>query len=120
MRKKSWKARIKNACIEAGTYRPFFDQVIDTLAGIMENRDKVQELYAKSGSNPVVRYTNKAGETNPVKNPMMVILADLNTQALSYWRDLGLTPAGLKKINDQELKKKQGGLEDALAGLLSS
>lgn len=117
MRKKSWKAKIKAACVEAGTYRPFFDQVIDTLAAIMENRDKVQDLYTKSGSNPVVAYTNKAGETNPVKNPMLVMLADLNTQALSYWRDLGLTPAGLKKINDEALKIKASGLGDLLKGM---
>jgi hypothetical protein len=41
---------------------------------------------------------------------------DLNTQALAYWRDLGLTPAGLKKLNEAALKPavKKTALEEAL------
>ena len=31
---------------------------------------------------------------------------DLNAQALAYWRDLGLTPAGLKKLNADALNAK--------------
>jgi hypothetical protein len=44
---------------------------------------------------------------------------DLNTQALAYWRDMGLTPAGLKKLNDAALKaaKKGTPLEEALKGI---
>lgn len=117
LKKKSWKSRIKKACEEAGTYRPFFDSAIDTLATIMENRDKAQEYYERSGSEPVVFYTNKANERNLVKNPILVMVSDLNTQALTYWRDLGLTPAGLKKINDEELKKKRSGMGELLKGL---
>jgi hypothetical protein len=40
---------------------------------------------------------------------------DLNAQALTYWRDLGLTPSGLKKLDDQALKaKKRSSLAEAL------
>lgn len=117
MKKKSWKSRIKSACMEAGTYRPYFDQAIDTLAGIMENRDKAQEYYERSGSEPVVMYTNKANEKNLVKNPILVMVSDLNAQALTYWRDLGLTPAGLKKINEDAMKKQRTGMGDLLKDL---
>ena len=41
---------------------------------------------------------------------------DLDTQALAYWRDLGLTPAGLKKINEAAMKeKKRSALVEALS-----
>jgi hypothetical protein len=44
---------------------------------------------------------------------------DLNTQALAYWKELGLTPAGLKKIKDMVATSKTevSGLEKALSGL---
>lgn len=117
MRKRSWKAKIRTACKDAGTYRPYFESVIDTLAGIMEQRDKAEEYYQASGAEPVVMQTNKAGAKNLVKNPILVMVTDFNTQALSYWRDLGLTPAGLKKINDESMKKKAASLGDFLDGL---
>lgn len=37
---------------------------------------------------------------------------DLNRDALTYWRELGLTPKGLRAINDAALKE---GKEDPLA-----
>ena len=54
-----------------------------------------------------------------MKNPMLVLELDLNAQALAYWRDLGLTPAGLKKLNADVVKDKttSDGLEKLLAGL---
>ena len=43
---------------------------------------------------------------------------DLNSQALTYWRDLGLTPAGLKKITDENMKEQKGNtLESILSKL---
>lgn len=118
MRKSTWKARIRKACEEAGTYQPYFDHVIDTLAGILENRDKAQKQYEKLGSQPVVTHTNKAGAKNAVKNPALVMVMDCNAAALAYWRDLGLTPKGLKALDDKALQNgKQSTLEDALANL---
>ena len=38
--------------------------------------------------------------TNTVKNPKLVIWMDLNTQALAYWKELGLTPSGLKRLKE--------------------
>ena len=49
------------------------------------------------------------------KNPLLVSWGDMNTSALSYWRDLGLTPAGLKKIDESAIKgKKMSALGDIL------
>lgn len=112
MKRKAWKAKIKTACIEAGTYKPIFDSIIDTLAGVLEKRDEAEEMYDDDEeARIVITMTNKSGFTNTVKNPLIVLWDDLNKSALSYWRELGLTPAGLKKLNEETFtaeKKEKG------------
>lgn len=116
MKKNSWKTKIKKASEAAGTYQPFFDSVIDTLAGILEMRDNAEEKFEASGGNTIVAHTNKGGSTNLVKNPALVVVMDCNAQALAYWRELGLTPAGLKRINEAAMKeKKRSALVEALS-----
>lgn len=116
MKKAEWVEKIRKCCDDAGTYRIFFDPVIDTLAGILEARDRAQEQFDQSKGNPVISYTNKGGATNLVKNPALVALMDLNAQALAYWRDLGLTPAGYKKLNADVVEKNTGGGLEKLLG----
>lgn len=115
MDRNEWKNRIEAACKDAGTYRPFFDSVIDTLSAIMETRDRAQIAFDVSGGVTTVEHTNKGGATNIVKNPALVVLMDCNAQALSYWRDLGLTPAGYKRLNADVVKLESSG---SLEGLL--
>lgn len=119
MDQKQWKSKIKSAAKKAGTYQPFFDAVIDTLAGILEKRDTAQELFDRSGGNVIVKHTNKGGATNLELNPALRLINDLNRDALAYWRDLGLTPAGLKRINEAAMQKKEKGsaLEEALKSI---
>lgn len=116
MDQKRWKSKIKRACKDAGTYKPCFDAVIDTLAGILERRDQALADY---DGNLTVEHTNKSGATNIEQNPVIRLINDYNRDALAYWRDLGLTPAGLKRINESSLKaeNKQTPLEKALATL---
>lgn len=119
MKKATWKNRITEACRAAGTYRDFFLPVIDTLAGILEKRDEAQNMFTKSGGNILVKHTNKGGATNIEQNPALRLINDLNRDALAYWRDLGLTPAGLKKIDEEAMKpKKQNSLEKVLMDLV--
>ena len=46
-----------------------------------------------------------------------MIIDDLNRTALTYWRDLGLTPKGLKAIDEKAMKPQK---KDALAEVLKS
>lgn len=118
MKKSDWKRKIKKACQDAGTYEPFFNIAIDQLAGIMETRDEAARQYKASGGKPVVAYTNKGGNTNLVENPALSVIYKCNQQALAYWRDLGLTPAGFRKINGEPGPKKSGGgFEELLSGI---
>lgn len=111
----TYKEKIREACNQAGTYKACFEEVINTLADILEQKDTTFDKFIKSGGNPIVQHTNKGGATNLVKNPYLVLWNDFNASALQYWRDLGLTPAGLKKINDELVKPtKRNKLAEAL------
>ncbi len=112
---KDWKRKIKAACKDAGTYAEHFDSAIETLADILEKRDLALETFEALGGEPIVEHTNTHGSTNLSKHPALALWDDLNKTALTYWRELGLTPAGLKKINDAALKpKKKSSLAEAL------
>lgn len=118
MNKEEWINQITEASEQAGTYKECFDEVIKTLASILEKRDKAEETFQATGGNILVKHTNKSGATNIEQNPVIRLINDLNRDALAYWRDLGLTPSGLKKLDDTALKKKKvDALAEALKGL---
>lgn len=121
MTKKRWKQRITDCCEAAGTYKPYFDDVIDNLAEILHRRDEAAQVFKKMGGDVLVYHTNQAGKQNLELHPALKAVNDLNRDALQYWRELGLTPASLRKLNDAALKpdKKSGfslALVEALTG----
>jgi hypothetical protein len=109
MKKNYWKKKITEACISAGVYKGFYDNVIMELAQIMEIRDEAMKQYKASGNSPVIKYTNKGGYTNLKKNPALVVVNEQTAQALAYWRDLGLTPKGYKILTGEGIEEKKGG-----------
>lgn len=114
MEKKKWKTKIIKACQDAKTYKDFFDGAIDTLAQILETRDQVHQQYVDNGSNPtIIVTTDRSGKENIHKNPLVAMETELNAQALKYWNELGLTAAGLKKLN--VAVEDEGGLEELLS-----
>ena len=118
MQKDEWIRNIKSNCQAAGTYRPYFDTVIETLAGILERRDEALRQFEVSGGHVIVAHTNKGGATNLEQNPALRAINDMNRDALAYWRDLGLTPAGLKKIDEKALKsQKKASMADLLKAM---
>lgn len=118
MTKASWKKRIKNDCIKAGTYAEWCESIIDTLAAILEKRDAVEEQFKQMKSLAIIIHTNKGGSPNPTKNPALVMWNDLNTSALAYWRDLGLTPSAFRKMTGEGPKKERvSSIESALKSI---
>lgn len=101
--KAKWKNRIVKAMQGVGTYQPSFDDTIETLAGLLERRDALENQFYASKEPMIVERTNARGHTNAEQNPMIRLLNDMNRDALTYWRDLGLTPKGLKAITDSNL-----------------
>lgn len=118
MTKETWHKKIEKSCREAGTYEPWYDHVIDTLAGILENRDRAQKQFEAMKCQPIVQHTNKGGATNLVKNPALVIIMDMNTQALAYWRELGLTAKAFQAMQKSGgVKKHEASFEEILSGI---
>lgn len=106
MKKEEWRTKIIEATKEVGTYKPSFEMVITTLAEIMERRDDaIEKFYASGGETVVVHINTRGGGENMVKNPALAVVDDMDKTALAYWRDLGLTPAGLKRINEATMKQ---------------
>ena len=95
----------------AGTYREEFEDAITTLAKMMDDCAKAERAFKKSGGEFVTIYTNKSGAENLVKNPHYTLIESLRKDILAYYTHLGLTPAGLKRINTKlKLNTKKGGL----------
>ena len=117
MTKKDWSEKIRQACKDAGTYQPFFELVIEQLASIMETKDTAEEAYKTTNNQPVLAYTNKGGHTNLRKNPALAVIQECNQQALAYWRDLGLTPSGFKKLDGTVVKIERDSFSELLADI---
>ena len=117
MKKRAWKTRLKNACEQVGTYKPEFDITISLAASYAEQIDALEPEIAEEG--PVIEQTNKSGFTNIIKNPKVTVYDDLRKSFIACLRELGLTPAGLKKINEEVFMKiKDEKNENNLIGLL--
>lgn len=103
---KQWQNIIIDCMKKSGTFRDYCGIAIDTLSQILERRDKLEVEFAESGQGMLVEHTNKAGSTNLEQNPMIRMINDLNRDALTYMRELGITPKGLKMIDAQATKAK--------------
>ena len=57
--------------------------------------------FTASGGHIIIKHTNKNGSTNIVKNPLYLALEKLRDDVVAYSKELGLTPAGLKRLNDE-------------------
>lgn len=119
MTRDEWYKSIRLMSEGVGTYRKEFESVMWTLADILEQRDRAYQDFIDAGAEVVITKISDRGAENIGKNPRLQTWSDLNTQALSFWRDLGLTPAGLKKLNEAAMKteQKESALEKALKSL---
>ena len=115
MKASAWKHKIIAQCEAVGTYKDAFLPAIDALSRLLENRDKVYAEFLDSGAESIIEKVSDRGAVNTAINPQLRLWQELNRDALAYWRDLGLTPAGLKRIDDAAVKKpKVSALAEAL------
>ena len=99
-----WKKIINQQLTALGLHEAY-NSTIESLAAILEQRDKTYLEFQESGGKSVIEYTNKGGSTNMTKNPLLVMWDELNKTALAYWREMGLTPAAYKKLTGEERRK---------------
>ena len=119
--KTKWKNLIKKQLTALGLQNDAYESTVESLAAILEQRDKTFEEFHQNGGKSVIEYTNKGGSTNMTKNPLLVLWDDLNKTALAYWRELGLTPSSYKKLTGTGAKQEESkkGLAAALASIES-
>lgn len=114
--RKIFKKTINNMT-EIGTYRPQFDSNIKTYSEMKYELEILTEEFYKNGCKRTEKYTNKAGATNIRKTAEYLALEKLRDDINKRENELGLTPSGLKKINDEMKKndKKKSKLTEALS-----
>jgi hypothetical protein len=115
---RNYKAELKKQMKAVGTYKDEFEIIIDATAKLLADYDDAVDKFKKSGSNIIIKHTNKAKETNTVKNPFYLVIEGMRAQILKHLNELGLTPAGLKKINENGMgNKKESTIAKALMAL---
>lgn len=97
------------------TYNKAFEITINTMAKMLYDYNTSIDKFEKSGGNILIKHTNKNGSTNIVKNPLYQSIEKLRTDLILYARELGLTPAGLKKLNQKIEEKPKSALDDLLS-----
>lgn len=117
----TYKNSIVKRMKAVGTFREEFLPTVERLAKLYQQRELLESQYEESGGNPVIMHTNKAGASNPTKNPFLTARDEVYTQLLAHERELGLTPSSLKKMNEQALRtgNTQSGFAAALSEALN-
>ena len=104
---KQWENTIKKAIKKEGHYKPIFDRSIVILSEILFERDRIYTQFIDEGAQVLIDYESDRGSQNRRPNPLLKQWQELNNTALSYMKELGLTPGGLKKIKcDMELQSQ--------------
>lgn len=95
------KETIKKRTIEAMTnlnvYKAEYDAVIDIYSELREQ----YERYTKELESQGYKYSEFTAQGGEKKSPLIAVLETLRKDILQYSVQLGLTPAGLKKMNEK-------------------
>lgn len=110
--------RIRKSCETLGTYKPEFDPVITRLAEFILRKADAETLFRKSGGHIIIEQTNKSGAKYLTRNPFLSEIDAVNKSILDLEKELGLTPAALKKIHDEQLAKSDA--DDPLAAAIGN
>lgn len=111
MTAKQWKKTIEEQIKFDSGYIPAFNTTIQILSEMLEERDRIYKAYIDAGAQPVIEFTSDRGAVNLKPNPLLKQWQEINASALLYLRDLGLTAAGLRKLQGQ-LPEKPGKTEE--------
>ena len=118
MKKGAWKKKTIEQMKGVGTYREEFLPTVEDLAEVLEYRDDLLSQYKKEGRQKYVEKVKTGGIKDIVLNPLLTEWKDADRRILEYRRGLGLTAAGLKKINEKAMKPaKRSSLAEAMNGI---
>lgn len=105
-----YEAKARKSMKTLGTYKPEFEKIIEVYAQLLEEYDDLTRKYKESG----YEYAEQT-QSGSKKAPIVTTLEALRKDILSYASQLGLTPQGLLKADDQAFaKKKASAIAEAL------
>ena len=119
MTERRYLTDIKRKCSALGVWRDEFERTQKRLAKIYVRIDEVERQFEESGGAAVVLYANNKGKENERRNPYLAELDILYDQALTYEKELGLTAAALRRLNEEALRPKKRSALDELGKALS-
>lgn len=99
------KEKLIAAMQTLGVYRQEFAEAIELTAKLMEDCAKAEKQTKAKDYQPIVTKVNKTGQEYQAKNVWTTMVEQYRKDIIANLAQLGLTPAGLKKLND-ELSKK--------------
>lgn len=102
MGKKKAENVVRDHMRALGTYKPEYDPVILMLCDLKRQYDVLTRQFEEGGY-PYFEETSAGTK----KAPIVVTLEGLRRDILQYYSQLGLTPQGLKRINDQAMAPEQ-------------
>ena len=94
---------------DLGVYEKSYDETVFKLADLLVDYADAREQFEAGGRQFFIEYTNTAGATNYNKNPLYQSIERMRMDILAMCRELGITPAGLKKIKGDKAESGQGG-----------
>jgi hypothetical protein len=101
-RKKLQINRAREDMVKLGIYKPEFEPIIEIYSQLREQYEILTTRFVKSG----YKYSELT-ETGTKKAPIVTTLEALRKDILSYASQLGLTPQGLLKTDENAFKKKK-------------
>ena len=101
---KGFSGKIRKSCRAVGTYRPEFETAITRLAEYYVREAQLTQLYDDNGAMPIVK---ERGTGNEILNPILEEKDRLHRQILTLERELGLTPAALRRVNEAAMAEKK-------------
>lgn len=101
---KGYREKIRKACRSVGTYKPEFEPAVTRLAEFYLRQKQLAALYQDSGGDPMVK---APGTPLAIKNPILDEMDRLSRLILELERELGLTPASLRRVNESAMAQKE-------------
>lgn len=115
-----YKRALKTRMEALGVYKPQYGELIERTAKLYVKLDRLEKQMKQLGDEMLVEYTNKAGATNLVLNPCIREIEKTYDGLLVHERELGLTPAAMKKISGEiDARKEESPLVKVLKELKS-
>ena len=102
---KGFRLKIREACRSVGTYREDFEEIIGRLAELYVRANLAKDQWREEGSPFYVTQVNKGGNEYYVKHPLLQEIDNTEKAILMLEKELGLTPAAIKRINEAAIGK---------------